>query len=169
MAIKNEAESPAWLKIRTARRVYMQEKLDIEEEIRRKAEIRLMEFETVLAEAIIEGYESGLSQSAIGRAYGTKDYRTIKKFIDRAGARRSAIDKLADINPESMSGWKITGVIAGGGGYVAEKSGLVLEFEVDRFGSRLVLDPNQGASGTYVKQPEGTDWIFEKWIRENME
>lgn len=166
MAIKNEAESPAWMKIRAARKVYMQEKLDIEEEIRRKAELRLMEFETVLAEAIIEGYESGLSQSAIGRAYGTKDYRTIKSFIDRAGARKSALDRLADTSPESASAWKITGEITNAFGYRAENNGTVLEFEVDKtFGKHSAYDAE---TNTYVPIPEGTEWIFEKWLAENI-
>ena len=106
MSIEGEEKNPHWIKIRKAR---MEHALFEEENAaRHKEQMKLerVEADKVLVEAILAGYEAGLSQSAIGRAYKTKDYRTIKTFIDQAEARRSVMSRFESI--DTHNGWEFS-------------------------------------------------------------
>lgn len=112
----------------------------------------------------LELLNKGASKVAVAEAAGISR-PTLYRWVEDADAL--SLVKAEDLSPEAQSEWKITGELKGSlDGYVATNGKQTLEFEV-KYGRRMVLDPSKGASGTYVSQPDGTDWIFEKWESEH--
>lgn len=159
-----EQKNAHWRAIRAARSAVMTARIEAEEELRLAIEERVSEAELVLTEAIIAGFDSGLSQSSIGRAYGTKDYRTIKAFLERAERRRDALAKVREIEPD-RGGWVVVGPspeLPDSAVRATAPDGTPWEFELTSSGKRVALNFARGGRGEVAPIPEGSEWIFDQ-------
>lgn len=70
-------------RIRQAKRDLVDYKRDAESILRAELANRIATRQKIVDDAVRAAYDHGLSKAAIGRALGTKDYRTVQATLDR--------------------------------------------------------------------------------------
>lgn len=70
-------------RIRQAKRDLVDYKRDAESILRAELANRIATRQKIVDDAVRAAYDHGLSKAAIGRALGTKDYRTVQVTLDR--------------------------------------------------------------------------------------
>ena len=73
-------------RIRQAKRDLMDFKRDAESILRAELANRVATRQKIVDDAVRAAYDYGLSKAAIGRALGTKDYRTVQATLDRTAS-----------------------------------------------------------------------------------
>ena len=87
MTTKNqETSSPEWQAVRRARIAVLTATMEAEKYAKKYIADMVSASDAALTRAMIAAHEAGLSKSAIGRAFGRKDFLTIQNRLNGDGA-----------------------------------------------------------------------------------
>ena len=82
ISTRQEATDPLLVAVKTARRNLQEFQEEFDRQIALEREEKSASLKYAIDQAVVYAYKSGRSKSAIGRAYNTRDSRTIKNILD---------------------------------------------------------------------------------------
>lgn len=102
---QNEYDNPAWIRLHSARVAQINAEATIDIELKREREKRIKVFEDQVIQAFREARDANLTKAATGRAYGSKDHKTIAKYWELAEGVESVNASIEALAPKEWILW----------------------------------------------------------------